>query len=124
MNVEEVAIAQATALLTELYKASDFLMTKSDNVDEMKVLVTRVNFAYDRLTSLCSNLSNADLVQSTFITKLDFDSEYWEFKLKVQQWFDKMQKVKLNPVTQIFKLVFLLRLLHLFLLVIVTRTHR
>ena len=97
MNVEEVAIAEATASLTELYKASDFFMTKSDNVDEMKVLVTRVNFAYDRLTSLWSNLSNADLVQSTFITKLDFDSEYWEFKLKVQQWFDKMQTSKIKP---------------------------
>ena len=55
MNPEEVAIAEATASLTELYKASDSLMTKSDNVDEMKVLVTRVNSAYDCLTSLCSN---------------------------------------------------------------------
>ena len=97
MNVEEVAIAEATASLTELYKASDFLMTKSDNVDAMKVLVTRVNSAYDCLTSLCSYLSNADLVQSTFITKLDFDSEYWEFKLKVQQWFDKVQTSKIEP---------------------------
>ena len=52
MNVEEVAIAEATASHTELYKASDSLMTKSNNVDEMKVLVTRVNFAYDCLTSL------------------------------------------------------------------------
>ena len=42
MNPEEVAIAEATDSLTELYKSSDSLMTKSDNVDEMKVLVTRV----------------------------------------------------------------------------------
>ena len=97
MNPEEVAIAEATASLTELYKASDSLMTKSDNVDEMKVLVTRVNSAYDCLTSLCSNLSNADLVPGTSITKLDFDSEYWEFKLKVQQWFDKMQTGIIEP---------------------------
>ena len=97
MNVEEVAVAEATASLTELYKASDSLMTKSDNVDAMKVLVTRVNSAYDCLTSLCSNLNNADLVQSTFITKLNFDSEYWEFKLKVQQWFDKVQTSKIEP---------------------------
>ena len=55
----------------------------------MKVLVTRVISAYDCLASLCYNLSNADLVPGTSITKLDFDSEYWEFKLKVQQWFDK-----------------------------------
>ena len=97
MNPEEVAIAEATASLTELYKSSDSLMTKSDNVDEMKVLVTRVNSAYDCLTSLCSNLSNADLVPGTSITKLDFDSEYWEFKLKVQQWFDKTQTGKIEP---------------------------
>ena len=97
MNFEEVAIAEATASLTELYKASDSLMTKSDNVDEMKVLLTRVNSAYDCLTSLCSNLSNADLVPGTSITKLDFDSEYWEFKLKVQQWFDKMQTGIIEP---------------------------
>ena len=97
MNHKEVAIAEATASLTELYKASDSLMTKSDNVDEMKVLVTRVNSAYDCLTSLCSNLSNADLVPGTSITKLDFDSEYWKFKLKVQQWFDKMQTGIIEP---------------------------
>ena len=46
---------------------------------------------------MCSNLSNADLVPGTAITKLDFDSEYWEFKLKVQQWFDKMQTGKIEP---------------------------
>ena len=97
MKPEEVAIAEATSLLTELYKASDSLMTKSDNVDEMKVLVTWVNPAYDCLTSLCSYLSNADLVPGTSITKLDFDSEYWEFKLKVQQWFDKMQTGIIEP---------------------------
>ena len=61
MNPEEVAVAEATASLTELYKACDSLMTKSDNVEEMKVLVTRANSAYDCLTSLCSNLSIADL---------------------------------------------------------------
>ena len=76
MNPEEVVFAEATASLIELYKASDSLMTKSDNVDEMKVLVTRVNSVYDCLTALCSNLSNADLVLGTSITKLDFDSEY------------------------------------------------
>ena len=97
VNPEEVAIAEAAASLTELYKASDSLMSKNDNVDEMKVLVTRVNSAYDCLKFLCSNLTNADLVPGTSITKLDFDSEYWVFKLKVQQWFDKMQTGKIEP---------------------------
>ena len=40
MNSEKVAIAEATASLTELYKVSDSLMTKNDNADEMEVLVT------------------------------------------------------------------------------------
>ena len=71
MNPEEVAFENATASPTELYKAYDSLITKSYNIDEMKVLVTRVNSAYDCLTSLCSNLSNADLVPGTSITKLD-----------------------------------------------------
>ena len=99
-------------------------MTKSDNVDEMKVLVTRFNSAYDCLTSLCSNLSNVDLVPCTSISKLDFDAEYWEFKLKVQQWFDKMQTGELEPGHTNIQASISLHLLRLFFLVIVTRTHQ
>ena len=60
-------------------------MAKCVNVDEMKILITRINSTYDCLTFLCTKVSNAELVLCGSITKLYFDFEYWEFKLNIQQ---------------------------------------
>ena len=59
-----------------------------DNANYLKELLVKVNQAYDAFSSLSAHLSGNDIISSDLGTKLDVDTGYWEFKQRVQEWFD------------------------------------
>ena len=96
MIPESHVIADAAFALNQLYKIGENLMTCPEKADEVEKPVASVNEAYDYFVSQCSHLSIADVIPGTFCTKLDFETGYWEFKQRVQQWYDEISSRGLN----------------------------
>ena len=96
MNSDTKAIVETVASLGELYKRGEILLA-SDNSDSVSNLMHQVNSVYDNFVTLCSNLSVSDMIPGTSITKLDVDEGYWDFKLKVKNWFESFNASSQNP---------------------------
>ena len=88
MNTQGFPILESLSSLKELYKEGENLMTCCDNANYLKELLVKVNQAYDTFSSLSAHLSGNDIFSSDLGTKLDVDTGYWEFKQRVQEWFD------------------------------------
>ena len=90
MNTQGFPILESVSSLKELYKEGENLMTCCDNANYLKELLVKVNQAYDAFSSLSAHLSGNDIISSDLGTKLDVDTGYWEFKQRVQEWFDDL----------------------------------
>ena len=89
MTVPQSQITKAVASITKSYEHAKTLMCDSNNVNEIKNYLPKVNSAYNNLI-LCSKLSESDFIPDTSLHKLDFDSQYWDFKMTVQEWIDNL----------------------------------
>ena len=99
MTVPQSQFTKAVASLTKSYEHAKTLMCDSNNVNEIKNYLPKVNSAYNNLISLCSKLSESDFIPGTSLHKLDFDSQYWDFKMTVQEWIDYLAtgNVEIGP---------------------------
>ena len=103
MIPESHVVAAAAFALNQLYNIGENLMTCPEKADEVEKLVANVNKAYDYFASQCSHLSGADVIPGTFCTTLDFETGYWEFKQRVQQWYDEMRSRELKKVPKVLE---------------------
>ena len=99
MTVPQLQFTKAVASSTKSYEHAKTLMCDSNNVNEIKNYLPKVNSAYYNLISLCSKLSESDFIPGTSLHKLDFDSQYWDFKMTVQEWIDNLAtgNVEIGP---------------------------
>ena len=88
MNTQRFSILEAVSSLKELYRKSEILMICCDNANYLLELFVKINQAYDAFSSLSAHLNGNDIISSDLGTKLDVDTGYWEFKQRVQEWFD------------------------------------
>ena len=96
-------VADAAFALNQLYKIGENLMACPEKADEVEKLNANVNEAYDFFASQCSHLSSADVMPGTFCIKLDFETGYWEFKQRVQQWYDEIRSRRLKKVPKVLE---------------------
>ena len=65
-------------------------MLCSENTDQIKELLVKINYHYDVFNSLVSHLSDCDSIPGCSATKLEINIGYSEFKQRTQQQFDSL----------------------------------